>query len=624
MKSMESKTQVFLRLSKKKLNVFDVVFLYRLLLTIPYDDITYVKLFLDNYYDIQSMPLNFYQMFLYYVHSNQYKELFDILFSKNIYALIDFLIHDNESVLNAADLLDPKDYFELPNKYIKNILELLINLDIRNNQIPIKKLLEGNHQWLLKRPNHNTLEEYKMIAIKMFYAIGLENAIDILSGKYGAIDYEMIYYLFGNLNIKKSAKENNDILREFLFNNKKDPNNIFRQMIEGKLTELFINFDYFYNSLDYFISKLGTKFSKEKVIILLQERFLSPILENPEVSGDILKDMILSYRHKYDITDSEAEILEKNMRAYNSKLKKKTKSSIISTDIPMIDHFIFELIPLNDVRNLVMGYRAGNCFRINGEAFLLFSNFLSNPHMRILSISTKEHKDFGMVLLMRNGNVLIAQGIELSKRIPDQVSKEEIYNATRKALKYIMDQMNKDDDEIVVNIIGLSNANTANYNHSTLPFIINPILDNEHQFYNGIDNYQGLLDLKEGKTLNDIKLFSPQKFYCENSDKILCRRGKANYNDITYREIEKILISLRYAKFKITPTEEMVHYYSDLAKKTEAYTVCTLSWYIRVFTDGSIDSFNSSDNPEVIAQYNSELEKITKNVEINILNTLHR
>lgn len=620
---MKSKTQVFLKLSKKKLNVFDVVLLYRLLLTIPYDDVTFVKLFLDNYYNISSMPLNFYQMFLYCVHSNQYKQLFDILLSKNIYTLIDFLKHDNISVLDTEDILDPKDYFELPNKHIRNILELLINLEIRNNQIPFKKLMKDNPQWLLKRPSRNTLEEYKMLAIKMFYSIGLDNAIDVLSGKYGTIDYEMIYYLFSNLDIKKSTKENHDILQEFLFNNKKDSNNTFRLMLEGRLTELFINFDYFYNSLDYFVSKLGTKFSTEKVTILLQERFLSPILENPEVSGDILKDMVSSYRHKYDITDSEAEILEKNMRAYNSKLKKKTKSSIISTDIPIIDDFIFELIPLNDVRNLVMGYRAGNCFRINGEAFVLFSNFLSNPHMRILSISTKEYKDFGMVLLMRNGNVLIAQGIELSKRMPDQISKERIYNATRKALKYIMVQMNKEDDEIVASIIGLSNANTTNYNHSPLPFIINPIIDNEHQFYNGIENYQGLLDLKEGKTLNDIKLFSPQKFYYENSDKILRRSGK-DYSDIIYREIEKILISLRYAKFKITPEEEMIYYYSELAKKTEVYTVCTLSWYISVFTDGSIDSFNSSDNPDVIEQYNNELKKITQNIEINPLNQLHR
>ena len=396
----------------------------------------------------------------------------------------------------------------------------------------------------------------------------------------------------------------------FLFSNKKDPNNNMRLILEGDSLKLFLNFDYFYNSLDYFIEQLCGKLNKNKVTILLKERFVAPYLPNPELNGVILDDMISSFYHKYGIQDSEKEIVDMNIEAYNSKLKKKTNSSIIKTDIPKIGEFSFELLPLDDARNLVMGSLAGNCFRINGDALVLFNNFLTNPHMRIMSISTEDYKDFGMVLLMRNGNVLIAQGIEISKRVPDYITGEKIYNAVQKAIKYVMDKINEEDDEIVASIIGLSNNNTIPYNRNLLPFIINPILNNNHQYYNGIENYQALLDLKEGKSINDIKLYIPNKLYYENSNHIYRRDEFTVSNSANYRKIEKILISLRYARFNTMPKEELICHYSELSSKKEICTICTLHWFIMVFEDGTIDSFINTDNPEIVSEYNSELEKI--------------
>lgn len=534
-----NKTTTLFNLSKKKLNIFDTARLYKILQEIPSNDISLVKSFLDNYYGIDSLPDDFYKMFLYCVRSNRYKELFNILLNRNIYNLIGFLKNDNEKIMDIEDLISSSKYFELPTKQISSIVELLKRIDLKNDELFLKKSIANKAAWLLRKPNFNTDEEFRKIAIKMFLSIGIDNATEILSGKYGEVDYEIIHYLFNNLNVKDSNNKNNIIFNDFLFSNKKDPNNNMRLMLEGNFPELFLNFDYFYNSLSYFIENLGAKLNKAKVSILLSERYIAPKIKNPELSGVILDDMISSYFHKYGITDSETEIIEKNINAYNSKLKTKTSSSIIKADIPKIGDYTFELLPLTDARNLVMGYRAGNCFRINGDAFILFNNFLTNPHMRILSISTEEYKDFGMVLLMRNGNVLIAQGIELSKRVPDSIVGEKLYRKVQTALKYIMDAINKEDDEIVASIIGLSNNNTTPYNHNILPFIINPILDNNHQYYNGIENYQGLLDLKEGKTINDIRLFTPSNIYHERESITYGRDAFTPRNSLDFQEIEK-------------------------------------------------------------------------------------
>ena len=596
-----------LKLCDKKLNIFERERLSLWLLNLPYDDTTRIKSFLDAYYKVDSLPLEFYKLFMYNVNSNRYKELFNILLTKNIYSLINFLKGEEEKV-DSINFITPNDYFNLPNKQIKNIFYLLKNMNLKNDDLQVKKNIAKNPHWLLKKDSTNTDSEFLQIAIKLYLSIGFDNSVDLLSGKYGEVDYEIIYYLFNSLIIE--GKNNSFI--EFLFGNKKDPNNPMKLMLDGKFTELFINFDYFYNSIEYFIDKLGSKLSKSKVSVLLKEKYIAKNIENPEITGDVLDDMISSYYNKYGITDSEEEIIDKNMEAYNLKLKTKTKSSIMKVDIPKINGFTFEMLPLNDIRNLVMGYRSGNCFRLNGDAFILFNKFLTNPHMRILSISTDEYKDFGMVLLMRNGNVLIAQGIEVSKRVPNDITGKKLYDSVKLAIKCLMDEMNKNDDEIVASIIGLSNSNTALYNNSILPFIINPVLEDNHQFYNGVANYQGLLYLKDNKNLKDIKLFVPNKFYSDNN-KIYKRSKNTNRNSIEYREIEKILVSLRFARSKKISKAEMIYYYSDLMKKNEDYTICTLDWFIMVFDDGSIDTFINSENSEVISEYEKELEK-TKNI----------
>ncbi|MBR4231154.1 MAG: hypothetical protein IKR74_03235 [Bacilli bacterium] len=603
-----NKKASLIKLSKKQqLNIFDTARLFIMLTHLQNTDIDFVKIFLNNYYTSIDFPEDFYVLFMNYLHSYKYKELFNILLTKNIYDLIRFLKNIDVNAYEIEQLISPFDFYNLPNKHIKLIVDLLKSLDIKNDKLELKKMLASKAQWLLRKPCFGSEKEYIRIAIIMYLSVGLDNTIDILKGKYGTVDYDSIFYLFNNLNVKNASDDINKVFNNFLFGSKKDPNNNMRLMLEGRNLELFINFDYFYNTINCFIDKLGTKLNPSKVSILLKERYLAPELENPELSGDVLNDMLSSYYHKYGITESESEIIEKNLKAYNSKLKFKTKSSIISTKIPSEDGYIFDLLPLTDARNLVMGYRAGNCFRINGDAFMLFNNFLSNPHMRILAISTKEYKDFGMVLLMRNGNVLIAQGIELSKRIPNQITGEKLYNAVKKAINFIMLQMNNGQDEIVASIIGLSNNNTIPYNKKTLPFIINPILDNNHQFYNGIENYQGLLSLKDGKSINDIRLFEPDARYHEVNNTIYRRNKSTPINSAIYGKIEKILISLRYAKFKVTTEEEMARYYNDLLSKSELYTICTLNWFIMVFQDGTIDTFVNSDDPIVLKHYYSEL-----------------
>ena len=136
--------------------------------------------------------------------------------------------------------------------------------------------------------------------------------------------------MFSKLNTKDSKEDfEQQLFNNFLFDNKKDPNNITRQILNGSFKELFLNFDYFYNNFSYFINQLGIKMSKNKVKALLNERYLLKNPTIPEITGDISEDMLSSYYCKYEVLDTaEEEIYSKNYQIYNEFLKNKYKSSI--------------------------------------------------------------------------------------------------------------------------------------------------------------------------------------------------------------------------------------------------------------------------------------------------------
>ncbi|MBE6154813.1 MAG: hypothetical protein E7163_04505 [Firmicutes bacterium] len=566
----------------------------------------YVKVFINTFYDIkESMPKEFYELFLARIKSDDYLSLFNILLKRNIFTLISYLKFNQELIEDLEEEITPQEYYTIPKRYINNIVTMLKKLKIPNKEDSLSLEIKDEAIWLLKRNPHFKESEYILLAYKMYISIGLDNSLELLSNKYGEIDYEKVHYLFSKLNTKKRLGTiEQQAFNNFLFENKKDSSNITKQMLNGEFKELFLNFDYFYNNIYFFINKLSTKMSKNEVKSLLEERYIARDVRAPEITGDILEDMISSYYCKYDsLNTSEIEIEKKNFKIYNDFLQKKYKSSI-----PMIEFkkeaYICEVISLSDPRNLVLGYRAGNCFRINGEASVLFSNFIKSSHMRLLSISTLEHKDFAMMLIMRNGNVLIGQGIEVSKRAPSNIKGKELYDTCKEVLKELMEYMNSRGDEIVATIIGNTNSHVSLYNNQTLPFLIHPILENSNNYYNGIYNYQCLLDISEGKSLEDIRLYIPEVIYYDKREPIL-RRKKNSYDN--YMEIEKRLMTLRYYR---SQKEKSFHFYLTLTNRKEIYTTCNKDWYITLFDDGTIDSFILEYDERAKEEYDGELIKI--------------
>ena len=576
----------------------DLKLLKQLLLLKKNPSSTEIKKFIEDFYSV-IMPPAFYELLTKRFTSKKTKELFNVISTNNIYKLIAHLKHDNEPVEDIEEYLPPQDYFNIPKRHINHLVEMIKNMPIKNNKLSEQK--KDKDLWLLRRRAIYKQNEFEEIAYKLYLTFGLETSRELINQKYGPINYEQLHYLMKNIELSKDSSKV-EVINNYLFGNKKDTNIPIRNMLEGKFIELFLNFEYFHNNLDYFTNKLGTKLSTDKLRALLQERFLTTDPTTPEITGELREDMLSSYYHKYDSLDEiPSKVMDRNIDAFKQKLRNKYKSSIPQIDLNQEGEITIELLNLSDPRNLTHGYRSGNCFRINGDASILFSKFLDSEHMRILSFSTSEYKDYAMVLLMRNGNTLIAQGIETSKWVPSEIKGKKLYEATKKSLKQIMDYMNQEDDEIVATIIGSTNENVSNYNQQYLPFLVGPIVENLNNYYNGISNYQCLLDLKPGKTIYDIKPFCPTKRYFDKREAILSR--KDNYPN---QEIERRLISLRFQR---SQTEEGFSFYQEIFNHHEQETTCNKDWYVTLFTDGTIDSFiSNTDDERAKKEYENQLK----------------
>ena len=537
----------------------------------------------------------FYQLVLDRINKSDLKFI-SVLRTCDIYKIINYL----KEIDTYIDNMNPVDYFNIPTRYIKKIVEKLdqlVEVNTLNDNLKTESII------LLARKGHRTIKEVNTIAYKLYLSIGLDNTLELLNGYYGDVSYQTIFHMFNEINT--SNDEVNSIFVNFLFSNKKDDNNVMRKILGGKANGLFLNFSYFRDNLVKYVNILGENMALSRVLLLLNDRYTSSDPFHPNITGDISSDMVSSYKNRYEYrTDSENDIKSSNINFYEENIMGNYISSI--PDYMVTDEELCcETISRNDPKLLVIGYRTNNCFRMNGEAFILFKKAIKCKHMRVLVISTKEKKDIAMVLLGRNGNVLIGQGIEISVSFRNKEYREKIYNITKKFMKELMNEMNRNGDEIVATIMGNSNANVMEFNSSLLPFRITPIIDNSlnDNYYNGFNHYQYLLDLYDNKTLCDIKLYTPSKEYYGARKSVSYFNGK--YLNI---EAERIIFSIS------CQANTQIRRITSLSKHDMVEIYFNDDWYVIVLDNGEIESACLDYDTRARYEYNACLDSLKNKI----------
>ena len=573
------------------------------------EQLRYLKEYCQRKYELtELLPDQFYESLLIKVKKDN-----SILIRKNdIYQIISKIKDIPEIDEYLKTQLTPFQYFEISKQKVfqlKILLEKVLKECKENN---LDKMFEHEPVYLLAKHAYFTENECGVLAYKLYLTIGFENAKELLEQKYGEISFKTLYFLFNSIETKNiKVQKGNPMLKEefvnFFFKNKNSRENTMHLFLDGYYKNIYLNFSYFYQNFEYLQEKLGTKMPRAKVESLLEERFKCSLY--PEISGDVISDFKSSFQNKYQFNMiSEREIAKINYEFYEKNIKKQYISSIPQIIYKSKNEVIYEILPKNSPRNLVIGYRTNSCFRINGDASILFSKAMISKHYRVLSISTNKEKDIAMCLLARNGNVIIVQGIEISKSYQNMEMRTKIYEGVKETMQELMNIMNKEADEIIAILIGNSNKNVIDFSAEHLSFRLSPVKSMKEDlevYYDGFHFPQSVLVMNNQATLHDIKLYPPLNEYFDKREEILHWQVESSQNYL-YNRIQKRLAVISF-KAGVQLKRIIAH---SSHKEKEIY--CNKDWYIIVFEDGTIESACLDYDFRAKEEYSIILKQIQK------------
>ena len=558
------------------------------------EQIEYIAKLLANYYQFDDrLSDEFYHFILFKISKSDGQ----FLNKENIYQVI----AEYKGTMYVDDLdwfISPKQYLETPIKHINRIRELLINKLYICPSNTLNKLYQNEILYKLARQTSFLESECIYLAYKLYLSVGFNHSMELLQDNYGEVSFATLYFLFYLIDVKNISSLDNDLML-FLFGEKREDSAMF-SALNGKSKELFLNFSYFYDNFSSYYKILQGNLSKKRVEELLKDRFLSVNPIYPNIRRDIVDDMISSFKRN-QFSDKEIQNIcfhyfEENM------------FSLISSSIPQVYVEAYDLqasvLAKSDPKILVMGYRTNNCFRINGDASILFSKAIKSKDFRVVSISSYKDNDVAMMLVARNGNVLIAQGIEISKSYQDYESRKKIYQICTEVLKKIMEEANKRDDNLILSVMGCSNSNDIDFNSNILPFRISPVFDGNpfQNFYNGFQFPQCLISLKSGSSFQEIKLYSPSQEYFDKREDVICL--KADDYSFNRNLVYQRLMAISY--FANTQKQRIRMQTNHRTK--EIY--CNNDWYLIVFEDGEIDGVYLENDSRAKEEYEYYMEQV--------------
>lgn len=540
--------------------------------------------------------------FYYFVLKEIYQGNLEVFDKENIFQVID----EYKGLSLYEDGLDfiitSKQYLEIPVKNINKLRTLLLDKMHTCPKNRLDYLYQNEDIYKLSRQTHFLDLECTYFAYKLYLSMGFTNSLELLQDKYGEVSFATLYFWMYPIDVTKISVPNEE-LTTFLFGGEKE-NSAMASILNGSSKELYLNFSYFYQNFFYYYKELQGNVSRKRVEALLKDRFLTFDPVYPNIKRDVVDDMIKSFHNKYIYNDySDKQIENLNYAFYEENI-----SHQISSSIPQIQIFNGDykasILAKNDPKVLVMGYRANNCFRLNGDASVLFKKVIASKHCRVVSVSRAKDNDIAMAIIIRNGNVIVAQGIEISQSYQNIVDRKKIYLTIEKFMKQLMNEMNEKGDVIVATMIGCSNSNVSDFNSKFLPFRVTPILNGDQfsTYYDGFHFPQCLISMKENTSLGDIKLFTPTFEYFDQREEVLCLKP----NDYSYVRnlVNQRLMAISY----FADTQMRRIRMQSVHEAKEIY--CNSDWYLIVFEDGEIEGTYLDKDPRAKEEYEFSLSRV--------------
>lgn len=500
-------------------------------------------------------------------------------------------------VLNRMNYLDGITTNQLMNVNIKHVNQILNALHVENE---------------------DEISNIYAYAIKMYLTFGLERTLSILRSEYGNLDRTFFDNLSRldthNVELIKEGKKfipniKSDFI-SFMFANNKD--NHFKEMLADHNSLLYKNWSYLYNNLEELKERCHGVLTLKKLNIIFKE--LSPTRDIKDITPDnyklrennILNDVCLGNK-----TSHTNEVIYKKLLDIYDEMKKRYESSIPYVKGNCSNGYTYEMMKLNDPIAFTLGYKGNCCIRVGDIAHkhLLHATLCRNG--RILLIYDENHNLAGFVPLKRNGELLIANSIECTHKVKNDLA----IGAFSDAINDIVLTTSKSSEPI--NLVCIGSEAYARPEGSSFPKeIATPTIYEKYDTrYQNTDEYHKELTIiykNKNVDLKSIKFGNPSVSYQDPRNKVRsCDFHKSSNEE--KKETLEVIDSIRYANANIDELEDFLLCRSYLIDNC----IYNDDWYLLTTYDGCICGDYLRNDERALKEFNiAVLEMQSKKCEI--------
>lgn len=450
-------------------------------------------------------------------------------------------------------------------------------------------------------------------AIKMYLVFGLDRAISILNGTYGTVNKGFLDSLskvrVNKVPFKLVGKKYEPIpdkqFLDFIFAGD-NIYNFFKKdsVFETKWFYLYNNFDNIKESCRGHIS------IKQLGEVLNNQRFDYQV--NPDLYKlkSVLDEVSLGNKARF----SDEEVYEEAINIYEKQIDRKESS------IPYVVGFTqqgykYEVMRMDDTIIYTLGYKEKCCFRVLdiGHKHLVYAALCKNG--RILLTYTPDGKLASFSPIKRNGEVLIANSIEVNS----EDANENVTEAFMLGIKAIMAKTkNNEDDYIKVACIGINKANLHPDGFDWPEEIETPtILEKNDATFGDTDSYHRklkIIAMENGTKLDSLKYGEVKINYEDPRPKINVVELKT---DVTSEELELINVikAIKYKNAKINGKS----YYGNVNLFNIKYGFYNDDWFILIGKNDKLYSESIEGSGEALKEMKATLAVIDEKVQKNNL-----
>lgn len=449
----------------------------------------------------------------------------------------------------------------------------------------------------LKDETQDEISDIYSKAIKLYCAVGLERAVAMLEGTYGKVTKHFLdnvsKLIVKDTELKQNGKKYEPIPHPgfsiFLFQS-------------GQINHLFDTSNmakswyYLFNQFDELKELCHDHLTFPKVEIILKEKLNTvnyPIPPNCHSLENVIGEIGIGNKTKH----SNNEIYAESIKIFEQQLKR-TTSSIPYVEGRLKNGYRFETMKLHDVIGFVLGYRASCCIRVLDIAHNHLLHALLCESGRILIIYDPDGNPAAFSPLKRNGELLIANSIELIAK-SQHFSECNLFNqsiaaiqdAFMKGVEAIVGRSKEEEEKewIKVATIGRSSYNKPESTQWPSDIPTPTILEKKDPLYRETDEYHKQLNIvhQEPKCFLASLVYGKSKIHYQ--DPRINVQACDFKNEEDYLKQQKALNIINGINYELAPEEERKEFKKVQPHEIE-YVFFAEDWYVVVTNQHLIDS----------------------------------